>query len=118
MRKYTTCLIVSFIAEIVLILCAYAEALNADGTQPSSGIFWLLAIVMGIVFGLLFYFLPYAIAKNRKVENCTAVFLVNLLLGWCLIGWAAALIMGCVMKTELQAQIEREVYASVRSLKG
>jgi ABC-type sugar transport system permease subunit len=40
----------------------------------------------------LFYFLPFAIAFNRKRVNSGAIFALNLFLGWSLIGWVVALV--------------------------
>ncbi len=40
----------------------------------------------------LFYFLPFAIAFNRKRANTGAIFALNLFLGWSLIGWVLALV--------------------------
>ena len=40
----------------------------------------------------LFYFLPFAIAFNRKRANTGAIFALNLFLGWSLIGWVVALV--------------------------
>ncbi|QKM64710.1 hypothetical protein DCO17_05355 [Polynucleobacter tropicus] len=40
----------------------------------------------------LFYFLPFAIAFNRKRANTGAIFVLNLFLGWSLIGWVVALV--------------------------
>ena len=40
----------------------------------------------------LFYFLPFAIAFNRKRANSGAIFSLNLFLGWSLIGWVLALL--------------------------
>ena len=40
----------------------------------------------------LFYFLPFAIAFNRKRTNTGAIFALNLFLGWTLIGWVVALV--------------------------
>lgn len=45
-----------------------------------------------VVFGLLFYFLPSLLASRRKNHNSTAIFVLNLLLGWTAIGWIVALI--------------------------
>lgn len=39
-----------------------------------------------------FYFIPTFIAFSRKKGNTGAIFALNLLLGWSLIGWAGALI--------------------------
>ncbi len=40
----------------------------------------------------LFYFLPVAIAFNRRRANTGAIFALNLFLGWSLIGWVVALV--------------------------
>ncbi len=45
-------------------------------------------------FGLSFvmYFLPSIIALARSKRDLLAIFLVNLLLGWSVIGWIVALV--------------------------
>ncbi|AEV97743.1 hypothetical protein A4D02_16135 [Niastella koreensis] len=48
---------------------------------------WILII---IAFSL--YFLPSIIANARKNSNATAITLLNLFLGWTVIGWITALI--------------------------
>jgi len=48
-------------------------------------------IIIGIII-FLFYFLPTWIAFSRKKRNVTPILLVNLLLGWSIIGWIVALI--------------------------
>lgn len=53
-----------------------------------TGIFILVAIAVA----LLVYFLPTIIASNRKKQNVGAIFALNLLLGWCLIGWVVSLV--------------------------
>jgi len=47
--------------------------------------------VMAIVlfFG---YFLPTVVSSQRRHRNGTAIFVMNLLLGWTLVGWIIALI--------------------------
>ena len=47
----------------------------------------ILLIIMGII-----YFIPTIVANNRNHRQFTAIFLLNLLLGWTFIGWVAALI--------------------------
>lgn len=44
------------------------------------------------VFGLAVYFLPGLIAYNRKHKNEGAIVVLNLLLGWTLLGWIIALV--------------------------
>jgi hypothetical protein len=43
-----------------------------------------------LIFSVLLYFLPTLIARDKP--QALAVFLVNLLLGWTVIGWFVALI--------------------------
>jgi hypothetical protein len=47
----------------------------------------LLLIVIGF-----FYFLPALVASHRKNPNATAIFVLNLFLGWSVIGWVIALV--------------------------
>ena len=50
----------------------------------------------------------------RDATNFGAVFIVNLLFGWTLIGWIAALIIACVSQTKTSAAIERETLRRMR----
>lgn len=52
----------------------------------------VLLIIIGIVLGALLYFIPSIVASRRKHPNATAIFVLNLLLGGTVIGWAVALI--------------------------
>jgi hypothetical protein len=51
-----------------------------------------LAVVAPITIGLVLYFLPSMLSIARDKRNAPAIFVLNLLLGWTLIGWAGALI--------------------------
>lgn len=44
------------------------------------------------MIALMIYFLPAAIAKSKHRENVSAIFALNLILGWTVIGWIAAFI--------------------------
>lgn len=46
-----------------------------------------------ILFGIGLYFLPAIIAAVRHTHNSTGILLLNLFLGWTLIGWVIALIL-------------------------
>ncbi|AJJ10315.1 superinfection immunity family protein [Yersinia rohdei] len=52
---------------------------------------FIFALLM-IGFGLALYFLPTLIANNRKHKSIGGIFLLNLLLGWSLVGWAIAFV--------------------------
>ncbi|OCK53110.1 hypothetical protein BA768_00705 [Chryseobacterium sp. CBo1] len=38
------------------------------------------------------YFIPTFVASSRKKANTSAIFILNLFLGWSLIGWVVALV--------------------------
>jgi threonine/homoserine/homoserine lactone efflux protein len=42
--------------------------------------------------GAVVYFLPALIAVRRDHENDSAIILLNLLLGWTVVGWVVALV--------------------------
>jgi len=46
-------------------------------------------ILLGLLAG---YFFPFIVATIRRQPNNTAIFLVNAVFGWTLIGWFVALI--------------------------
>jgi len=52
-----------------------------------------IALGLGLLaLAIMLYLLPTYIASKRKHRNILAILLLNLLLGWTLIGWAGALI--------------------------
>ncbi|GLR65559.1 hypothetical protein GCM10010909_02370 [Acidocella aquatica] len=76
------------------------------------GSFMLLILA---ILGFLLYFLPCIISGNRNATNGGAVFMVNLLFGWTLIGWLVAMIMAITAQTEVSAEIERETLRQLRA---
>ena len=51
-----------------------------------------------IVIGLFLYFLPTVIGWRKR--NATAIFVLNLFLGWTFIGWLVALIWACTRDSQ------------------
>jgi len=56
--------------------------------------FWVF-----VFFGACLYMLPFVIANARHSQYQGYIFTINLLLGWTLLGWFAALLWGCTEKT-------------------
>src|ERR1700674_3627300 len=52
-----------------------------------------------LIVAVLLYFLPTVVALIRGHLSALAVFLLNLFLGWTLIGWIIALIWSCTGNT-------------------
>ena len=45
-----------------------------------------------VIFGMGLYFIPTAVADYRKRKNFKAIFALNLVGGWTVIGWIVALV--------------------------
>lgn len=58
-------------------------------STPVVVISWIAAVLGG------FYLLPWAVAASRGKANQWSVFLINLLLGWTIVGWIVALVLSC-----------------------
>jgi len=69
---------------------------TATTTNGSGGAGGILFVVGLIVIAL--YLLPTIIAFTRRVPNAGSVAVINVLLGWSLIGWAVALSMAARSK--------------------
>lgn len=66
----------------------------ATGSQTSIAYDILMSVFsyIGISFVICLYFLPYYFAKQNNKKNKQAIFLLNLFLGWTLIGWVVAIV--------------------------
>jgi hypothetical protein len=53
---------------------------------------FIITLVFYTIMALGIYFLPTGIACNRAHPHVGAIFALNILLGWTLIGWAGALV--------------------------
>ncbi len=53
--------------------------------------FTILELLLAVLI-FAFYFLPTLIAFLRQHKNKLAIFLLNLLLGWTVLGWVVSLV--------------------------
>ena len=67
---------------------AFAAASSGDAGSAVLGIIVILASIAA-------YWVPAAVAWIRRVPNAGSVTVINLFLGWTIIGWVAALAMAC-----------------------
>lgn len=51
-----------------------------------------IAILMMLAVGAVVYFLPMMVAIGRRHHQVGAIIILNLLLGWTLLGWIGALV--------------------------
>ena len=48
--------------------------------------------VIFLLIALAIYFIPTFVANSNQKDNATAIFLLNLFLGWTFVGWVVALV--------------------------
>ena len=53
---------------------------------------WVFSICV-FILSMLVYFAPSIVAWNRQVRNFGSVLVINIFLGWTLVGWVVALAM-------------------------
>ncbi|HEX4758361.1 MAG TPA: superinfection immunity protein [Terracidiphilus sp.] len=46
-----------------------------------------------LIFAIALYFVPAIIAAARQTHNATAILLLNIILGWTVVGWFVALLL-------------------------
>ena len=66
----------------------------ADASTGSSAGSPVLTVIL-IIFAIAAYWAPSLVAGIRHVPNLGSVTVINLFLGWTVIGWIVALAMAC-----------------------
>lgn len=65
--------------------------LAASGSQGGT----VAGVVVIVIISTGLYFVPLIVAAIRGVSNTGSVAVINLFLGWTVIGWIVALAMAC-----------------------
>jgi hypothetical protein len=63
----------------------------SDAGYPGDGTMAVFVILF-MVIGFIGYFAPTFVAWRRHHRNLPALFILNLLLGWTVVGWALAMV--------------------------
>src|SRR5262249_16775949 len=100
------------------VLAATAASTLVTGAQAASDSGYAAGGLILFLIGLALYFAPTIVACIRGKANGTAgVFVVNLLLGWSIVGWFVAFIWACSGETSEQVakrdQQHRELLLAV-----
>ena len=61
-----------------------------------------IVFIVMLFVGLLAYFIPTVVAQRRTHRNILAIFILNLFLGWTLLGWVGALVWACTSPKALR----------------
>jgi hypothetical protein len=82
-------------------------------TDLGSGLlaFGMVAFVAIIILLLVLHFIPTIIGYKRGVTHAGMLLLVNILIGWTLIGWVACLIWAIFARTQAEDDRARFGYA-------
>jgi Superinfection immunity protein len=64
-------------------------------TGTAGGAASAVGVLIAILIGASLYFVPWIVAGIRHVPNLGSVIVINLFLGWTVIGWVVALAMAC-----------------------
>ncbi|GCE79190.1 superinfection immunity protein [Komagataeibacter oboediens] len=75
---------------------------SIQGTGLEIGTAVLLVLAFGLAGSMVLFLLPTFIACRRGVHNAAVVAVVNCATGMTGIGWVIALLMACVMETDIQ----------------
>ncbi|MDO5619423.1 superinfection immunity protein [Kocuria sp.] len=86
----------------------FAQASNAEAA--GAGVLVVILLLIGFVVGGLLYLLPSIIAFIRKAPNIGSIVVINVLLGWILVGWVVALAMAFSSRQEPQVIIQNGPY--------
>ena len=79
--------------------------------DPAVG-FVMLAIIFA--FSVAIYFVPFFIGCMRqKAEGLAFVLMINLFLGWSVIGWFVALVLALTGKTMPEVKLEKKQHAEL-----
>jgi hypothetical protein len=79
---------------VALLIFVFAGCLT-KGMSFGDSLLMLLPVAVGVAFtffGVALYFLPFIIAFRRRRKNLNAIFMLNLLLGWTILGWVVAMV--------------------------
>lgn len=75
-------------------------ALLGNGGKGGAGITWAVWFVCGVAF----YFMPCIEANLRQQRNFVSIALVNVFLGWTLVGWVVAMSWACTARSAPEAR--------------
>ena len=92
-----------------------AEEISTYSTVNTSDDDGTIRGILGGLFCLTLYFIPFGIALFRNKHNKLAIFALNLLLGWTFIGWVVALIWATTTRMESEKPVQEGVTDSSRN---
>lgn len=84
--------------------------------MDSNGDFGLVVGVVVLVFGIMIYLLPWVVANMRGRDGQTMILLLNILLGWTVLGWLVLLIIAFTGESGSARAAKEEQLALLRRM--
>ena len=85
---------------------------NANTALGIGMIFCILLLIASIPV----YFIPSIVAGKKKHKNQTGIFILNLFLGWTLVGWVGALVWAVTETDEEKIETKGNKYEDLEKL--
>lgn len=76
----------------------------------------LILVLVGIILALAAYFLPYIVADQRGRDGCMMILVLNVLLGWTVLGWVVLLIIAFTGESAATRNARHEELALLRKM--
>lgn len=101
---------------VIFLIINYAGKTNSvsseiQGLENASKMVICTMILMLVIFAIAIcvYLIPTFVACKKKHPYTTGIVLINIFLGWILIGWVGALVWACCVPGKKQSVVVREV---------
>jgi len=89
MKRFTTLCILAAVAGVLAVAVYYCVPVPPQAVPAFKNLALMLAVLIG---AFAVYLTPTWIARRRGHPSRTAIFALNLLLGWTFLGWVGSLI--------------------------
>ena len=86
------------------------------GSSSDSGVTTALSGILLVVVGFGMYFLPCVVAAGRRVHRVGGIAVLNILLGWTVIGWIGALLWAVSAETEQEAKLRETALSNMAQM--
>lgn len=97
-RQLTHIIAIGFLAVLGVLLLYSLRGITIPGevSAAASAFPGLILFVILAVFTIAIYFLPTFVTWGSRHVNLTAIFVLNIFLGWTFLGWVLALVWACM----------------------
>lgn len=122
-RNYLKIMLISFVLGVLISFGLGGISYELGGMLYENliiNIIMLIIMLIGIIClclsGFIFYFIPTFVAINKNHPQCLPIEIINLFLGWSLLGWVVALVWACMENNTKSENISGNKYENLSKL--